>query len=72
MVEHKDVKSDCVMGNVNQSRIAELETKFDKMAASIQRIEERLLGRPTWFVTLIFSSMFSMIVSLILFIVTKR
>lgn len=56
----------CVLGATNETRIGKLEEQFEKMATDIKEIKDKLLGRPTWFVTIAFTAMASIIVFLIM------
>lgn len=59
------VADTCVMGNVNQQRILSLEKRFNDVAADIKEIKEKLLGRPSWFISLLISGLISALVGLI-------
>ena len=48
---------DCVLGAKNQTKIDQLRQDFDKMAADIKQIKEKLLGRPSWWVVAVITAL---------------
>ncbi len=60
-----DVKQ-CVMGVKNETRIESLENDFSEIKSDVKEIKDKLLKRPSWFVTILLTAMSSTIVFLIM------
>ena len=52
-------------------RVARLEQGFETVCQDIKDIKNKLLGRPSWAVTIILSMLTTLSASLIIFIITK-
>ena len=52
-------------------RVARLEQGFKTVCDDIKEIKNKLLGRPSWAVTIVLSVLTTLSASLIIFIVTK-
>lgn len=72
MSDYNNDTDNCVLGNTNKTRIDIIEKTIVAVCEDIKEIKTTLLGRPTWFVTLLFSCMLSLITSLIIYIVTTK
>ena len=58
------VKS-CILGVQNKEKIIALERDMSEMKTGIHEIRDKLLGRPTWKVTMAFTSMVTVIAVLL-------
>jgi len=55
----------CVKGTENEQRIVALERDVSEMKSDIKEIKDRLLGRPTWIVTVLITILSSACVGLL-------
>ena len=55
----------CVKGTENEQRIIALERDVSEMKSDIKEIKDRLLGRPTWIVTVLITLLSSACVGLL-------
>jgi hypothetical protein len=60
---------DCTLGVQNQTRIGNIEKKMDEFGEAINDIRDRLLGRPSWIITVLFAMMSSTVVGLLMKVV---
>jgi len=59
------------MSEETNERVARLEQGFATMCQDIKEIKNKLLGRPSWSVTVILSILTTLSASLIIFIITS-
>lgn len=50
----------------------ELENRYKNIEADVKEIKDKLLGRPTWAITMMMSSLFALCTGLVLYIITGR
>ncbi len=56
----------CVLGTENKTRIDGLENTIGEIKSDVKEIKDNLLKRPSWFVTILITSMSSAIVFLVM------
>jgi len=61
---------DCTLGIQNRTRIEALERAIGSMAGDISDIRNKLLGRPSWAVCLVITTLVSAVVMMGMYILT--
>ena len=60
----------CTLGTQNKTDIANLKEDVDEMRSDIKEIKDKLLSRPSWFVTVVITALVGALCTMSMYILT--